>query len=208
MRTRENVIWQDGLLDEKIEEKVCKYLESKHPEYRSIKEQIRVLLSQNPKIKEVLGLDGEMALTVEEHEALNRVLQLENKKNLIEREYYFYMGQAMGFSYKIMLSELRRALEDSDRDRSVAHVLEMIMDSRLDDLEEKLKAESQEYSNALEEVYHQEESFYNMNLPKEKRVQVDRYITAVNQRWILYAEALYTAGMRDAKDLCQLVLRL
>ena len=197
MRTRENVIWQDGLLDEKIEEKVCKYLESKHPEYRSIKEQIRVLLSQNPKIKEVLGLDGEMALTVEEHEALNRVLQLENKKNLIEREFYFYMGQAMGFSYKIMLSELRRALEDSDRDRSVAHVLEMIMDSRLDDLEEKLKAESQEYSNALEEVYHQEESFYNMNLPKEKRVQVDRYITAVNQRWILYAEALYTAGMRD-----------
>ena len=197
MRTRENVIWQDGLLDEKIEEKVCKYLESKHPEYRSIKEQIRVLLSQNPKIKEVLGLDGELALTVEEHEALNRVLQLENKKNLIEREYYFYMGQAMGFSYKIMLSELRRALEDSDRDRSVAHVLEMIMDSRLDDLEEKLKAESQEYSNALEEVYHQEESFYNMNLPKEKRVQVDRYITAVNQRWILYAEALYTAGMRD-----------
>ena len=89
-----------------------------------------MLLSQNPKIKEVLGLDGEMALTVEEHEALNRVLQLENKKNLIEREYYFYMGQAMGFSYKIMLSELRRALEDSDRDRSVAHVLEMIMDSR------------------------------------------------------------------------------
>ena len=197
MRTRENIIWQDGLLDEKIEEKVCKYLESKHPEYRSIKEQIRVLLSQNPKIKEVLGLDGEMALTVEEHEALNRVLQLENKKNLIEREYYFYMGQAMGFSYKIMLSELRRALEDSDRDRSVAHVLEMIMDSRLDDLEEKLKAESQEYSNALEEVYPQEESFYNMNLPKEKRVQVDRYVTAVNQRWILYAEALYTAGMRD-----------
>lgn len=197
MRTRENIIWQDGLLDEKIEEKVCKYLESKQPEYRSIKEQIRALLSQNPKIREVLGLDGEMALTVEEHEALNRVLQLENKKNLIEREYYFYMGQAMGFSYKIMLSELRRALEDSDRDRSVAYVLEMIMDSRLDDLEEKLKVESQEYSNALEKVSRQEENFYNMNLPKEKRVQVDRYVTAVNQRWILYAEALYTAGMRD-----------
>ena len=52
------------------------------------------------------------------------------------------------------------------------------MDSRLDDLEEKLKAESQEYSNALEEVYHQEESFYNMDLPKEKRVQVDRHATA------------------------------
>ena len=197
MGTRENVIWQDGLLDEKIEEKVCKYLESKHPEYRSIKEQIRVLLSQNPKIKEVLGLDGEMALTVEEHEALNRVLQLENKKNLIEREYYFYMGQAMGFSYKIMLSEIKRALEDSPRDRDVDQVLEMIMDSRLDDLEEKLKVESQEYSNALEEVSCQEEIIYNMNLPKEKRIQVDRYVTAVNQRWILYAESLYTAGLRD-----------
>lgn len=197
MGTRENVIWQDGLLDEKIEEKVCKYLESKHPEYRSIKEQIRVLLQQNPKIREILGLDGEMALTVPEHKALNKVLQLENKKNLIEREYYFYMGQAMGFSYKAMLAEMRRALEDSSRDRAVDQVLEMIMDSRLDDLEEKLKAENREYSNALEEVSRQEEILYNMNLPKEKRVQVDRYVTAVNQRWILYAEALYTAGMRD-----------
>ena len=197
MGTRENVIWQDGLLDEKIEEKVCKYLESKHPEYRSIKEQIRVLLRQNPKIREVLGLDGEMALTIPEHEVLNKVLQLENKKNLIEREYYFYTGQAMGFSYRAMLAEMRRALEDSSRDKDVDQVLEMIMDSRLDDLEEKLKTESQEYSNALEEVSRQEESFYNMNLPKEKRVQVDRYVTAVNQRWILYAEALYTAGMRD-----------
>lgn len=197
MRTRENIIWQDGLLDEKIEEKVCKYLESKHPEYRSIKEQIRVLLQQNPKIREILGLDGEMALTVPEHKALNKVLQLENKKNLIEREYYFYMGQAMGFSYKAMLAEMRRALEDSSRDRAVDQVLEMIMDSRLDDLEEKLKAENREYSNALEEVSRQEEILYNMNLPKEKRVQVDRYVTAVNQRWILYAEALYTAGMRD-----------
>lgn len=197
MGTRENVIWQDGLLDEKIEEKVCKYLESKHPEYRSIKEQIKVLLQQHPIIRKIFGLDENVGLTAPEREALNKILQLENKKNLTEREYYFYMGQAMGFSYRIMLSELRRALEDSARDRSVDQVLEMIMDSRLDDLEEKLKTENREYSNALEEVSRQEEILYNMNLPKEKRVQVDRYVTAVNQRWILYAEALYTAGMRD-----------
>lgn len=50
MRTRENIIWQDGLLDEKIEEKACKYLESKQPEYRSIRKQIRVLLQQHPVI--------------------------------------------------------------------------------------------------------------------------------------------------------------
>ena len=197
METKENVIWQDGLLDEKIEEKVCKYLESKQPEYRSIKKQIKVLLQQHPVIREIFELDENVGLTAPEREALNKVLQLENKKNLLEREYYFYMGQAIGFSYKAMLAEIKRALEDSPRDRGVNQVLEMIMDSRLDDLEEKLKAESQEYSNALEEVFRQEESFYNMNLPKEKRVQVDRYVTAVNQRWILYAEALYTAGMRD-----------
>lgn len=197
MRTRENIIWQDGLLDEKIEEKVCKYLESKQPEYRSIKEQIRVLLQQHPVIREIFGLDENVGLKASEREALDEVLQLENKKNLIEREYYFYMGQAMGFSYRAMLAEMRRALDDSARDRSVDQVLEIIMDNRLDDLEEKLKAENREYSNALEEVFRQEENFYNMNLPKEKRVQVDRYVTAVNQRWILYAEALYTAGMRD-----------
>lgn len=197
METMENVIWQDGLLDEKIEEKVCKYLESKHPEYRSIKEQIKVLLQQHLVIREFFGLDENVGLMVPEHKALNKVLQLENKKNLIEREYYFYMGQAMGFSYRAMLAEMRRALEDSTRDRDADQVLEMIMDSRLDDLEEKMKEESEEYSNALEEVSRQEECFYNMSLPKEKRIQVDRYVTAVNQRWILYAESLYTAGMRD-----------
>lgn len=197
MGTRENAIWHEGLLDEKIEEKVCKYLKSKHPEYRSIKEQIKVLLQQHPVIREIFGLNENVGLTAPEREALDKVLQLENKKNLIEREYYFYMGQAMGFSYKVMLAEIKRALEDSARDRAVDQVIEMIMDSRLDDLEEKLKTESQEYSNALEEVSRQEESFYNMDLSKEKRVQVDRYVTAVNQRWILYAEALYTAGMRD-----------
>ena len=197
MGTRENAIWHEGLLEEKIEEKVCKYLKSKHPEYRSIKEQIKVLLQQHPVIREIFGLNENVGLTAPEREALDKVLQLENKKNLIEREYYFYMGQAMGFSYKVMLAEIKRALEDSARDRAVDQVIEMIMDSRLDDLEEKLKTESQEYSNALEEVSRQEESFYNMDLSKEKRVQVDRYVTAVNQRWILYAEALYTAGMRD-----------
>lgn len=197
METRENVIWQDGLLDEKIEEKVCKYLEAKQPEYRSIKKQIKALLQQHPVIREIFGLDENVGLTAPEREALNKVLQLENKKNLIEREYYFYTGQAIGFSYKAMLAEIKRALEDSSRDRDVNQVLEMIMDSRLDDLEEKLKVESQEYSNALEEVSCQEEIIYNMNLPKEKRIQVDRYVTVVNQRWILYAEALYTAGMRD-----------
>lgn len=203
MGTRENVIWQDGLLDEKIEEKVCKYLESKHPEYRSIKEQIRVLLQQHPVIREIFGLDENVGLKATEREALDEVLQLENKKNLIEREYYFYMGQAMGFSYRAMLAEMRRALDDSARDRSVDQVLEIIMDNRLDDLEEKLKAENREYSNALEEVFRQEENFYNMNLPKEKRVQVDRYVTAVNQRWILYAESLYIAGMRDVLALIE-----
>lgn len=197
MGTKENVIWQDGLLDEKIEEKVCKYLESKQPEYRSIKKQIKVLLQQHPVIREIFGLDENVGLTAPEREALNKVLQLENKKNLLEREYYFYMGQAIGFSYKAMLAEIKRALEDSPRDRGVNQVLEMIMDSRLDDLEEKLKAESREYSNALEGVSRQEERFYKMNLPKEKRIQVDRYVTAVNQRWILYAESLYIAGMRD-----------
>lgn len=80
MGTRENVIWQDGLLDEKIEEKVCKYLESKHPEYRSIKEQIKALLQQHPVIRKIFGLDENVGLTASEREALNTVLQLENKR--------------------------------------------------------------------------------------------------------------------------------
>ena len=70
MGTRENVIWQERLLDEKIEEKVCKYLKAKHPEYRSIKEQIKVLLQQHPVIREIFGLDEDVGLKAPEREAL------------------------------------------------------------------------------------------------------------------------------------------
>lgn len=48
MGTKENVIWQDGLLDEKIEEKVCKYLESKQPEYQEADQGIIAATSSNP----------------------------------------------------------------------------------------------------------------------------------------------------------------
>ena len=136
-------------------------------------------------------------LTAQEHEALNELLQLENKKSLIEREYYFYTGQSMLFSYRGMLARLKRALEDSDRDKAVDQVLELLMDQRLDDLEEELESESTDYISALEDVTHQEENISNMNLSKEIRQQVDRYVTAVDRRWILFAESLYTAGMRD-----------
>lgn len=118
MGRREDAVWQDGLLDEKVEEKVCKYLNSKHPEYQGVKRQIRELLVQHPKINEVLDWNRAVELTAQEHEALNKLLQLENKKSLIEREYYFYTGQSMLFSYRGMLARLKRALEDSDRDKS------------------------------------------------------------------------------------------
>ena len=39
---------------------------------------------------------------------------------------------------------------------------------------------------------------------KEKRKMIDAYVTKVNERWILYAESLYQAGMQKILELLNL----
>ena len=49
-------------------------------------------------------------LTEEEHEILHTYFQLESYAELIEREYHFYMGQSMMFSYGSMLAKLKKEI--------------------------------------------------------------------------------------------------
>ena len=46
--------------------------------------------------------------------------------------------------------------------------------------------------------------FRQWDLEKEKRKMIDAYVTKVNERWILYAESLYQAGMQKILELLNL----
>ena len=49
-----------------------------------------------------------------------------------------------------------------------------------------------------------EDQVQAMGLEEEKLKMIDAYVTKVNERWILYAESLYQAGMQKILELLNL----
>ena len=60
------------------------------------------------------------------------------------------------------------------------------------------------YQEMLEKISKYEEMVQAMGLSKENRKTIDSYVTEVSERWILYSESLYQAGMQKILELLNL----
>ena len=183
-------------LDEKVDQKVCEYLREHHAEYRDTKQKMKELMEHYPNLQTVLETDEAVTLTAEEHEILHTYFQLESSAELLEREYYFYMGQSMMFSYGSMLAKLKKEIMNPE-EGVTGHLLDFFIKTRSDELENELIEQNQQYREALDEINKYEEEIRKLNLPKAVRVQIDRYVSAINWRWVLCWDFLYRSGMRD-----------
>ena len=125
---------------------------------------------------------------------MHQYFQLESEKEMIEEEYHFYMGQAQMISYGAMLGKIKKAILGKD-DGDTKKLLELLLDTWIDEVEDQLK-ENTVYQGMLEKISKYEEQVQTMGLAKEKRKTIDAYVTEVSERWILYAESLYQAGMQ------------
>lgn len=153
MEYRQDFLWKESTLSERVDEKVGKYLRENHPEYQEIRQQIDELMQQHPNVRAVFEIDEEVTLTPEEHEVLNHYFNLESSAELIEREYHFYLGQSMMFSYGTMLASIRKSIMGIEgkepqgigavpAESLTDHLLDIITDIRTDELEEELQCES------------------------------------------------------------------
>ena len=183
-------------LDEKVDQKVCEYLREHHAEYRNTKQRIKELMERYPNVLALFETEDAVALTAEEHEILHTYFQLESYAELIEREYHFYMGQSMMFSYGSMLAKLKKEIRKPEEGET-GRLLDFFMEIRTDELEKELRTQNQQYREALEEIKKYEEEIQKLNLSKAVRVQIDRYVSAVNWRWVLCWDFLYRSGMKD-----------
>ena len=208
MEYRQDFLWKESTLSERVDEKVGKYLRKNHPEYQKIKKQIKEMMQQHPNVRAVFETDEAVTLTPEEHEILNHYFNLESSAELIEREYHFYLGQSMMFSYGTMLASIRKSIMgiEGKEPQGIGavpaecltdHLVDISSDIRTDELEEELQSESRKYRDAIEEVTRHENAILEMGLSKEARKLIDRYVSAVNHRWILCGDFLYKSGMRD-----------
>ena len=196
MVNKQDSYWMECTLDEKVDQKVCEYLREHHAEYRNTKQKMKELVEQYPSVQAVFETDDAVTLTVEEHEILHTYFQLESSAELIEREYHFYMGQSMMFSYGSMLAKLKKEIMNPE-EGATGRLLDFFMETRTDELEKDLRTQNQQYRDALDEINKYEEEIQKLNLPKAVRVQIDRYVSAVNWRWVLCWDFLYRSGMKD-----------
>ena len=146
--------------------------------------------------------EQKVSLTAEEHRAIHQYFELESEKEMIEEEYHFFIGQAQMISYGAMLGKIKKAVQGKG-DNDTMKMVELLMDTWIDEVEELLK-ENSKYQDLLQEILKHERQVQLMGLSKEKRIELDRYITAISEKWILYSESLYKSGMQKIIDLLNL----
>ena len=202
MTTQPDIIWNEQCLGIRIGEQVCTYLKKHDAEYQRLQKKILELTEKYPVIETFMESNESISLKTEEHKALHRYFQLESEKEMIEEQYHFYMGQAQMISYGAMLGKIKKAILGKD-DGDTKKLLELLMDTWIDDVEDQLK-ENTVYQGMLEKISKYEEQVQTMGLSKEKRKTIDAYVTEVSERWILYAESLYQAGMQKILELLNL----
>lgn len=202
MTTQPDIIWNEQCLGIRIGEQVCTYLKKHDAEYQRLQKKILELTEKYPVIETFMESNQSISLTEEEHKAVHRYFQLKSEKEMIEEEYHFYMGQAQMISYGAMLGKIKKAILGND-EGNTKKLVELLMDTWIDEVENELK-ENAVYQKMLEKISKYEDQVQAMGLEKEKRKMIDAYVTKVNERWILYAESLYQAGMHKILELLNL----
>lgn len=202
MTTQPDIIWNEQCLGIRISEQICNYLKKHDAEYQKLQEKILELTERYPVIETFMESNQSISLTAEEHKAVHRYFQLESGKEMIEEEYHFYMGQAQMISYGAMLGKIKKEVMGKD-EGDTKKLLELLMDTWIDEVENELK-ENTTYQKMLEKISKYEEMVQIMGLSKENRKKIDAYVTEVSERWILYSESLYQAGMQKILELLNL----
>ena len=202
MTAQPDIIWNEQCLGIRIGEQVCTYLKKHDAEYQRLQNKILELTERYPVIETFMESNQAISLTTEEHKAVHQYFRLESEKEMIEEQYHFYMGQAQMISYGAMLGKIKKAILGKD-DGDTQKLLELLLDTWIDEVEEQLK-ENIAYQGMLEKTSKYEEQVQTMGLAKEKRKTIDAYVTEVSERWILYAESLYQAGMQKILELLNL----
>ena len=202
MTAQPDIIWNEQCLGIRIGEQVCTYLKKHDAEYQRLQNKILELTERYPVIETFMESNQAISLTTEEHKAVHQYFRLESEKEMIEEQYHFYMGQAQMISYGAMLGKIKKAILGND-DGDTKKLLELLLDTWIDEVEDQLK-ENTVYQGMLEKISKYEEQVQTMGLSKEKRKTIDKYVTEVSERWILYAESLYQAGMQKILELLNL----
>ena len=181
---------------------MCTYLKKHDTEYQRLQKKILELIEKYPVIETLMESNEPISLKTEEHKAVHRYFQLESEKEMIERTVPFLYGAGSNDFLWSYAGENKKSILGKD-DGDTQKLLELLDGYWIDEVEDQLK-ENTVYQTMLEKISKYEKQIQTMGLSKEKRKMIDVYVTEVSEKWILYAESLYQAGMQKILELLNL----
>ena len=134
--------------------------------------------------KSILTEEGELNRA----ELRKKVFADENEKNWLNHLLHPAIRERM-------LAQLKNEMLNEDSEASM-HLIELLTSIRSDELEKQLLDESEEYQICIKEEENSEAEVKRKLSSKEWKL-VDRYVTAVNNRWLCCGDYLYQSGMKD-----------
>ena len=188
-------LWTD-LLEVAFDRRVVRYLLQNSRTYRDMLAEKQKLEGAYPVLDRLLDEENAVSLTEEEHRGLRQYLQVRADMEALEREYYYFLGQADMRAMDRVMNGLSREStvpdEDSRRDRFLEHVVS----GRMDDADRDFM-ENEEFAQRRREADEAGRKIDQIELPREKKALIDAYVSAVEAEWLCYGELAYRYGVED-----------
>lgn len=184
-----------GTLESMVDNRVVFYLRRYNRDYQDYSRQMKELCEKYPAIIQLIDGNNGVTLNDEEYQVFKTYSELSSNREMLERAYYYYFGQADMFHYQKLLKEISETKEREPEQRK-KEILECMRQFRLEEAEKEFRFDPK-YQKERDEVFQYEQELCSMGLSEEIITVIDNYLCALNAEWLRYGELAYQYGMED-----------
>ena len=195
MKLKRDKIWAE-MFEVVFDQRVVRYLLKCNPEYQELLDKRSLLLREYPVLDRLWDEESEIFLAEEEHKAFGNYMNLKSDVEALEREYFYFLGQADMRDLNRLLTDLSEESNAPDAGNRRMRILEHLKDGRMDDADREF-LENAEFRRRRQQADELGKRLDEMPLSKEAREAVDEYISAVEAEWLCYGELAYRYGIED-----------
>lgn len=106
-----------GTLESMVDNRVVFYLKRYNRDYQDYSRQMKELCEKYPAIIQLIDGNNGVTLNDEEYQVFKTYSELSSNREMLERAYYYYFGQADMFHYQKLLKEISETKEREPEQR-------------------------------------------------------------------------------------------
>ena len=154
-----------GTLESMVDNRVVFYLRRYNRDYQDYSRQMKELCEKYPAIIQLIDGNNGVTLNDEEYQVFKTYSELSSNREMLERAYYYYFGQADMFHYQKLLKEISETKEREPEQRK-KEILECMRQFRLEEAEKEFRFDPK-YQKERDEVFQYEQELRSMGLSEE-----------------------------------------